>query len=211
MGFADFDFGSFTRQLEAEAGAILARGRSKAERIAAVSLVQQRSESILGSEPDTFLGEVACGPGCGSCCVVNVAVLRPEAESIVAELRTRLTTDELAALRRRVNELHRRVAGLTDDERPLLYAACVFLDSARNCSIHPVRPLMCRSVTSTDPQACRDAIALKAFGENPTILSNLFQSALFEHGFIALARALERAGLDSRSRTLTASIRELLN
>ncbi len=211
MGFADFDFGSFTRQLEDEAADILGRDSSPEKRIAAVQMVRQRAEEALASEPETCLSEVACGPGCGHCCVVNVSVLLPETESVIADLRERLDSGELADLARRVEDLYRRIAGLADDERPLLYAPCVFLDAQKSCSIHSVRPLMCRSITSTDPQRCREAISLQAFGEPPSILSNLFQSALFEHSFIALARALGRTGHRSTSSTLTASLRQLLH
>lgn len=210
MGYAEFDFGAFTRQLEKDSAEILSGGSSSEERISALRLVQERAEEVLGSEPGACLSEIACGPACGYCCVVNVAVLTPEAESIVADLRRRLSSEDLADVSRRLEGLYCRIVGLDDGDRPLLYAPCAFLDESKNCSIHPVRPLMCRSVTSTDPQACREAISLQAFGENPTILSNLFQSALFEHSFIALSRALARTGNNSSSSTLTASTRQLL-
>ncbi|MFO7982879.1 MAG: YkgJ family cysteine cluster protein [Desulfuromonadales bacterium] len=210
MGYAEFDFGAFTRQLEMDAAEILSGGSSSEERISALQLVRERAEGALTLEQGACLSEIACGPACGHCCVVNVAVLPPEAESIVADLRRRLSSEDLTGVARRLEDLYCRIVGLDDDDRPLLYAPCAFLDETKSCSIHPVRPLMCRSITSTDPQACREAISLQAFGENPTILSNLFQSALFEHSFIALARALARTGNNSSSSTLTASTRQLL-
>jgi hypothetical protein len=66
-------------------------------------------------------------------------------------------------------------------------------------------------MTSIDPEACRQAIELLPLGEAPTVTVNLFQSFLYQQAFVALAQAMENAGLENSSRELTGSIKTLLD
>jgi len=142
--------------------------------------------------------------------MVNVSVLLPEAAAATEYLLNHFSRDRLTLLRARLEDLYRSIRWLEDADRPFVRASCAFLDDNESCMIHPIRPLLCRSVTSTDPARCRDALVAQVFGEPPVILSNLFQSRLFEEAFIALGQALERTGYDHRSRTLTESVLEFL-
>jgi Fe-S-cluster containining protein len=205
-----FDFHSFAMETERTATALLSDAQSDDELIQACRVVQEMAETALAR----FRGEaplIACGPGCAHCCVVNVAVLRPEAATIVAYLERKLSASELLALQQKIDALHAAIRWLDEEERIRRRQSCALLDEAGTCSVYPVRPLLCRGMTSIDPETCRQAIDLLPLGDAPPVTVNLFQSFLFHQAFIALARAMENAGLESRSQEMTAAIKGLLD
>ena len=77
--------------------------------------------------------------------------------------------------------------------------------------IYAVRPMLCRSITSTDPGACRDAVALTVIDESPRVEMNLFQKNLVETVYRALAAALKASGFDNRPKRLTAAVLGMLS
>ncbi len=187
----------------------IARGAD--EVAAAVQQLQRRCEDFLARQLADGSGRhIACGPGCGTCCAVNVAVLLPEAIAITRHLRDNFSPQARDELATRFDDLRRSVRWLDDDERIFLRRSCAFLDADGSCLIWPVRPLLCRSITSTDAEACREALAAPIFGEERPILMNLVQKELFEEAFHALGEALERLGWDRRSFKLTCAVPPLL-
>lgn len=156
------------------------------------------------------LAHVACAPGCDSCCVVNVAVLIPEAITIFHYLLHHYPANHCDAISARLDELSRRTRWLDDEERLLTREPCAFLDSDGLCAIHKVRPLLCRSVSSLDSETCRHAVAAVALGEPPSIAMNLFQKTLFDAAFRGLSLGLAELGLDDRSWRLTDAVCSLL-
>ncbi len=156
-------------------------------------------------------GHIACGPGCSTCCQVNVAILAPEADLLVWQLKQKLSPNELERLRTQLDRLAVRIAGLDDDERIACRIPCPLLDDAGSCSLHPVRPLMCRAITSTSPEACREALALTGLGESRPILMNLRLQQIYQSAFLGLADALEAAGHDARSRPLILFLHQRLS
>ena len=172
--------------------------------------VHQQAESFLARHRRPF-SLVACGPGCGHCCVVNVAVFEPEAHAIARHLRTTQSLEVIDDLRLRLAELVRASRWLDDEERLMLRRPCAFLDAAGSCSIHPVRPLLCRKVTSIDPEDCREAVARHAFGETVPVTADLFHQQVFEEAFIAFGRALDHLGRNARSIRLSEGVFDLLN
>jgi Fe-S-cluster containining protein len=205
-----FDFSSFAMEIERTATALLGDAQSDDELIQACRVVQEMAETALVR----FRGDaslIACGPGCAHCCVVNVAVLQPEVATIVAYLERKLAAGELLALQQKVGALYAAIRWLDEEERIRWKQPCALLDEAGNCSVYPVRPLLCRGMTSIDPETCRQAIDLLPLDDAPPVTVNLFQSFLFNQAFIALARAMENAGHDSRSLEMTAAIKTLLD
>jgi Fe-S-cluster containining protein len=177
-----------------------------------VRLVADKAEKDLAERLDR--GErshIACAAGCGVCCMMNVAVLFPEAVAIVGYLRENLAPEDLDRLSDRIENLYRKIQWLDDEERIFLRRPCAFLDDAGCCSIYPVRPLLCRSVTSTDPERCRQAIAMQALGESVPVLMNLLQKAIMEAAFQGMGQALEDAGMDARGVKLTVAVKHLLD
>jgi Fe-S-cluster containining protein len=155
-------------------------------------------------------GMIACSAGCGSCCRVNVATLRPEAHNIAAYLRRTRTAAELDQLDQRMRQLLVVISGLDDDERIATHQPCVFLDQHGNCSIYPVRPILCRSITSTCADACRAALCDNMFEETGAVMMNIFQKDLMDTAFTVLAQLWQENGGDSRSIELTAAVYPLL-
>lgn len=153
---------------------------------------------------------VACKAGCGSCCRVNVAVLRPEAVNIARYLHKTHTTQTLRLLKKQMRTLCVAISGLDDDERIAVRKNCVFLDDSGSCSIYPVRPLLCRSITSISAADCRDALAMQVFGESRPVMMNLVQKNLMNVAFQGLASALEDSGYTSQGQELTAAVLSVL-
>lgn len=153
---------------------------------------------------------VACAPGCGSCCMVNVAVLQPEAINIAHYLQQTRSAQELIDLKQRMKKMVTAISGLDEEERIALRCNCVFLSEQGRCTIYPVRPLLCRSITSTSAEACRDALTLQALGEQRPVMMNLFQKNLMNMAFQGLAGAMEHQGMNSQGLELTASTLALL-
>jgi Fe-S-cluster containining protein len=207
----EFDYAGFAarvRQLASD---------GMAEAGAGTALVQMM-ESVTGyaeGELERCLGDggkhIACRAGCSTCCAVNVSVLFPEGVAIVDFLQREKGADELRRIRERLDELYREVRWLDDSERPFIRRSCAFLDEGGSCSIYPVRPLICRSVTSTDPERCKEALVAPVFGEEVPVLMNLFQKTLFERAFTALGEAIEAADRDARGSTLTVTVKRLLD
>lgn len=168
---------------------------------AAAGAVRERAGAWLqryGRRPSL----VACGPGCGHCCVVNVATLEPEGWAIGEYLERNLEAEQRSRLRERLAELVATTRWLDDEERLMLRRPCAFLDERDRCLIHPVRPLLCRKVTSLDPEVCREAVAMHAFGEVVPIMADLFQDRLYAEVFKGFAEGLGALGLASRSTRL---------
>ena len=148
----------------------------------------------------------ACGPGCAACCTVNVGTLAVEGAAVAAYLRRRLGPDGAPAAARSLLEFHERVRWLDDAERIRAGLTCPFLDEGRACTIHPVRPLACRSVSSLDAADCRRAIEERGDEDGEgggAVRMDLVQREVHEAALGALAHALAARGLDGRLRDVT--------
>lgn len=153
---------------------------------------------------------IACAAGCADCCVVDVAVLMPEAIAVVEFLRQLESSGAGAAMRERVAALDRTIGGLNAQERLRLQLPCAFLSDRGSCLIYPMRPLMCRSVSSTDPASCRAALTAQDEASAPPVVMNLQQKQLCDQAFFALAEVLKGRGLDDRSASLNSMVYHLL-
>ena len=206
-----FDFSTYASQVRQVAGTLMSSGGNAAEisgRMHLLTVAMERDLARFGGSSD--VSHVACGPGCSACCVLNVAILFPEAVAITWFLQRRLSEEKLDKLRTRLQELHIKTRWLDDEERLILREPCAFLDEQGNCTIHIVRPLMCRAISSTDAEACRDAIAMVPLNGAPTVEMNLFQKNLVDTVYHEMGKALEDLGLDCRSRRLSSSVSALL-
>ncbi len=166
--------------------------------------------ALFARQPAKEREHIACRAGCGTCCVVNVGVLYPEALRIVRHLQQTLTPEALHQLRQRLGEMYHQTLGLDDEERLFLRKPCLFLDAAQNCSIYTVRPILCRSVTSANAEDCRDALASVALGEESPVLMNLLQKESWEQLFTLWGEVIEAAGLEGRSQRLVTALYQLL-
>lgn len=202
-----FSFTDYGRQVGMVARSLMFSMRGAAEISGRMHLLLLAMERDLARFNDPREAcQIACGPGCGACCVVNVNVLFPEAVSIAWFLRRRFPQAELDALKERLKTLLMRTRWLDDEERLFLRASCAFLDQQGRCMIHAVRPLLCRAITSTSAEACQEAINMVALHGAPTVEMNLFQKNLVETVYYELAGALEELGYDHRPRGLSSAV-----
>ncbi len=169
----------------------------------------QWAEMLIGTQDAKERSLIACHAGCDHCCVVNVSVSLVEGAMIVNYLEG-LTPGDKDVVVKRLDRLWRRIRGLDDEERLALRSSCAFLDDNGWCCIYPVRPLYCRSVSSTDPEDCKKAVCCKLRGEFQSILMYRYQQQLYETIYQAFSEGLEHAHLDGRSFQLTAITRYLL-
>jgi len=204
---SDFSYELLHNQVRVAAGELISGARDAAGVAEVAARVVQIAEISLARHlPPEQARHIACAAGCGTCCAVNVAVLFPEAVAIAVYLRAHLTGSARNKQLGRLEELARLVSGLEDEERLFMQRSCAFLDENGACLIYPVRPLLCRSVTSTDPESCRQAMVAPIFGEGAPVLMNLLQKNLFETAFAALGEALQERRVDARSSKLACAV-----
>ncbi|MDT8444030.1 MAG: YkgJ family cysteine cluster protein [Desulfuromonadales bacterium] len=206
-----FDFFAYGKQVRGFTTSLMSSGSNAmgiSGRMHLLAVAAERDLARFGRSAAT--SRVACGPGCGVCCVVNVTILMPEAVTITWFLQRHFSAEQLEGLRSRLQELLRLTRWLDDEERLFLRKPCAFLDEHGSCIIHTVRPLLCRAMTSTDPKRCRDAIAMVPLAGAPSVEMDLFQKKLIETVYCELAGSLEDLGLDHRPRRLSAAVLMLL-
>ncbi len=143
--------------------------------------LQTLTSSIVDSAVEVVNREgyqVSCRAGCGACCRQLVPLSIFEAESLAAWIRTlpQARQQELEA-RFHATLLTLRDKGLLERMDPALWdedtaqtqqlaldylaarVACPFLVD-ESCSIHPIRPLICREyLVTSPPQHCADPMA----------------------------------------------------
>jgi len=207
-----FDFTTYARQIRTVFQSLVCFGANVADISGRMHLLTVAAErDLLRFGAPSEMTRVACGPGCGACCVLNVSVLLPEAIAISWYLQRALGEEELEKARARLHELLVKTRWLDDEERLFLRQPCAFLDQKGQCVIHKVRPLLCRAITSMNPSSCREAIAMVPLNGQPSIEMHLFQKDLFDTVYQELKAALENVGLDHRSRRLTSAVLALLD
>ena len=170
--------------------------------------LHRHCEALLARFQPERVEVLDCRAGCGTCCVVNVAVLIPEALAIVEYVESHPL--RFARLETDLDRIWHQVRGVADDERVCMRVSCVFLDEAGSCSIYPVRPLLCRGVTSTSAEDCRRSFNANLFNEKISVRMSLFQRELYDRAFVGLSEGLEACQRDGRSFEMTGIIRHLL-
>lgn len=179
--------------------------------------LQEKLRETLGQKPDlqsmtealgacTHAAEelcagrpMACAPGCPSCCVLNVAVLLPEAILIAKRLREKLPTSELNDLLRTLSAHRSWTRWMDDEERIIKRAVCPFLDGYGSCRVHEVRPLACRGAASLDADCCRKAFSPIVTDDPRLVPADLLRQAAHDEAFSTLGKALKSKGFDDRS------------
>ncbi|RII29043.1 MAG: YkgJ family cysteine cluster protein [Geobacter sp.] len=149
---------------------------------------------------------IACHAGCSACCNLNVAVLLPEAITIAAFLSGVEDQPAFVPLMTKIEKYARYLYGVDNEERIRLRIPCAFLDHRGWCLIHPIRPIMCRSIGATDPDQCRKSLEITCLDNEEPVMLNLTQKSLYDEAFIQVAAALDRQGLDSRSMELHTAV-----
>jgi len=170
-------------------------------------LTQQRTAEDISDEEASH---IKCRRGCSHCCRVHVPVLCLEADTIAGYLLSSLSTDDIEELKRKLHYIKVHIAGYDEQERIIANIPCGFLGSEGECTIHPVRPLVCRSVTSADADACRRAMTMSICEENAFIPMNILHKSIYDSAFIGLADAMKDMGIDCRSFEITEAVLQRL-
>ncbi len=165
---------------------------------------------IESAAEDQYLSDIDCSKGCGYCSILNIPVLPPESWNIVSFVRKNFNRDQFLALINKIHENAFKIKYLDDDDRIACNVQCIFLDSEKSCSIYPVRPVLCRSVTSHSRDDCKRALESVFTGEYHTVLMNTFVRNLYNDLFIAITSFLESHGLNSKSEEITQAVKSIL-
>ena len=205
-----FDFAQLQQQTEKRFALPVSDAKGIDLLLDELDSVFSEAETLIQQNEEGDRSLLACGAGCQDCCVVNVSITLLEGISI-ARFLCQLDSSELTQITLRLNSLWCAVRGLEDDERLLVRRKCAFLDDQGCCVIYPVRPLFCRSISSTDVELCRAAVTGQVFGESQTVMMHQFQLQLYQTLFLGVAEGLEQADLDGRSFQLCGLVRYLLS
>ncbi|MGE4497595.1 MAG: YkgJ family cysteine cluster protein [Deferribacterales bacterium] len=162
------------------------------------------SEAYLSENVDkTDFDFIDCKKGCAHCCVVYITVLMPEAVNIADFLRREGRAEGLIPL---LEERVKETRWTDEQDWSLLGKKCIFLDQDGACSIYPVRPLLCRAVTSVSAEDCHEALAARIMGEETPVLMNIAVKKTYEQGFRAMADLLKAHGMDNAGLELTRAV-----
>ncbi len=177
--------------------------------VAAAAAASDRAAALdraaLAAEPPE--SPIACAKGCPACCVSKVAVVAPEVLRITEHLRRSLAPEAFAALVERVRAAEERTRGLSRADRARAGMPCPLLvDGA--CSVHEVRPLICRGWSSLDASACARHFADPERAPVPPSYRVAYELA--SAVLAGLGRAALDAGRDGRLLELTAALRVAL-
>lgn len=202
-----FDFIGYHDQLMDSLSSALSKVKSPGDLCVVMTELTEQLEVELAKHLTAADYEcLACAAGCGSCCMVNVSVLEPESINIARYLNHTLDDDERDVLLQAMKKMVHRISDVDEEERIAMRKNCVFLSEKGECTIYPVRPLLCRSITSTNADDCRDSLTMQALGEQIPVTMNLFQKNLFNVAYQGLATAMEKNGMDTYGAELTADV-----
>jgi len=205
----DFDLAACRQETARSVTRTCRQERSAAALAAELRRLSDKAETRIDQLGGGDRSLIACGPGCSTCCVVNVSTLIPEGLAIVRYVGDWPTKDR-DELTEKLEELWGVVRGLDDEERLAVRRGCAFLGDQGMCRIYPVRPMLCRSVSSIDADACRKALTEAIFDEEPPVLMHQLQQDLYETIFCGFGAGLEQVGLDGRSFQVSGLVRYLL-
>lgn len=101
-------------------------------------------------KPGTISDQITCGPGCGSCCHIAVAVTSCEAEQLLEAAEQNGIALDMDKLKRQANQTDETWLSLSATDK-----RCVFLGQDNRCRVYSERPLSCRKYFSIDdPMFC---------------------------------------------------------
>lgn len=130
---------------------------------------------------------VACCEGCSHCCHQRVCLLAHEVFAIVDHVESHFSVEEKTVTVARLKDYTEAVGAITTEERDRRNISCPFLQENR-CTVHPARPMNCRSFHSLDRGRCErrqqhPEVAEFRFLPTSTFLSELWEQMTKELDF----------------------------
>ena len=145
---------------------------------------------------------LACKKGCSHCCSRPVSTSAPMVLRIATLLRQDLDRADFEAVLSRVAALDEKTHGLPFSLSVRPPTPCALLvDDA--CSIHAIRPFVCRAWNSTSEETCKRALKVQGL----PMQIDLFQRTVYSAAEKGMHAALRRKGLDPVDLELTAALR----
>lgn len=176
-----------------------------ADMASAARTAMQLSDTAVDTVRSNFAGQprFACGKGCSPCCHLFVAVPPGVAEAIAAHVNENFAPAERESLLLRLDVA--ATAAAASPAPQALRTPCALLDDGGSCTVYAVRPLSCRSFTSTSLPRCQQVV----FGDNPDgggVDQNPARYRLYEFATRALEETARRRGLPSQQRGLASAL-----
>lgn len=167
-------------------------------------------EEAAGRLLEDFQPRLMCQKGCVYCCYAPVSVTVPEAVNVAAYLMTHKEPQEQKVIWERLHHTYLHSHQMSSEQRHATSFPCPLLDlETAECSVYPVRPLVCRGRNSRNVSACekkcsspQEAPAVPAFA--PMLLAAY---ALRE----GVRLGLEQAGVQAPLLDLTRALFRLLS
>lgn len=97
-----------------------------------------------------------CKVGCSYCCYFDVVVSTLEIQAITHYVRNNFSSKDRYELKKRTRNIKSLIQSRPDEERINIGAPCPFLVE-NQCSIHGIRPIVCRGYSSPDHNYCKAA------------------------------------------------------
>lgn len=207
-----------TETVPAAIQAVFERERADARRAAArdgdaVRMQVVRMYARLGTEQQSVIAatklRLACERGCNYCCHQRVEVRPYEAFVLADYIRTNMSPQVQAGIKRRLAENRARVEPLAPLQHTQSGIPCALLvDGA--CSVYEARPAACRKYYSLSVDTCRTAF------EHPSepLSGPLEDDSLRLAGnavALGFARGIEESGRDADRYELHAALLEALD
>ena len=97
-----------------------------------------------------------CKPGCHYCCYNLPMVTAPEALLIGYHVAQNFTDHKKKKIASRIKNILRQIDGISPYEVAMMRheLPCIFLEDGM-CIVYPVRPVVCRTCTSTSAEHCK--------------------------------------------------------
>lgn len=111
----------------------------------------EKSQSLIASAGIN----VACRSGCNHCCYLRVTVYQFEAAAIYYDLISRLSKEEIVAIRSSIEVTAKSIRAMTEDEHLHTNTRCALLNSSGKCTAHATRPAACSTYQSHSADVCK--------------------------------------------------------
>lgn len=173
-------------------------------------LLEEAEKIIQDNITEAHIENIDCKKGCGYCCILNIPTLLPETHNIANFVKTNFSSRQLNNVKQKIIKYGFQIRNLDDDERIACKKPCTFLSEEESCSIYPVRPILCRSVTSASALSCKQAMENAIMDEESPVLMNLFIKDLYNDFFLAFSDFLAERGIENKSTEITQAIKQNL-
>jgi len=148
----------------------------------------------------------ACQRGCAWCCYSGVRASIAEAVSVAVFILTRKTAAAQKEIRNRIDVYVAEASGRTAEDRLTFRKPCPFL-VRDECTVYPVRPLICAGYLSPTPDACERVV------KDPDEKTLYVEGAAEEAGFLSrvLAEIFRAFGAEAESVDLAGAVKLILD